>query len=274
MTHGLGIPDEDALNIYADGSSYPNKQRAAGIGIRFVWVNESGNEETEDYSPVGWQKATVDEMEIEACTVALKEARRLFKDMSRFRRVIIFSDSQYVTGNFIKAMNIWPNRAWRGANGAPVENIELWKRLRKEVNTFPVHVKVEWVKGHKTNIHNRTADKLAKESASMPFNRPLSVSDTTRKWSDRKTKRGCVPVEGQEIKIRIISREYMKHAKMYKYRYEVIDPSNKSYKDVDFVRFNHGLNRNKCFLVRLNSDQNNPCIEELIEELDPKDYKY
>lgn len=274
MATGLGIPDEDALNIYTDGSSYPNKQRAAGVGIRFVWMNESGNEETEDYAPVGWQKATVDEMEIEACTVALKEARRLFKDMGRFRRVLIFSDSLYVTNNFVKAMNVWPNRAWRGASGVPVENIGLWKRLRKEVNACPIRVKVEWVKGHKSNVHNRAADKLAKKSASMPFNKPLSISETSRKWSDRKTKRGCVPVTGQEIKIRIISREYKKHAKVYEYRYEVIDPSDRSYKDIDFVRCGQGLSRNKCFLVRLNSDRNNPCIEELIEELDPKDYKY
>lgn len=274
MATGLGIPDEDALNIYTDGSSYPNKQRAAGVGIRFVWMNESGDEETLDFAPVGWQKATVDEMEIEACTVALKEARQFFKDMSRFKRVVIFSDSLYVTGNFVKAMNVWPKRAWRGANGVPVENIELWKKLRKEVNAFPVRPKVEWVKGHKSNVHNRAADKLAKKSASMPFNKPLSVSETTRKWSDRKTKRGCMPVVGQEIKIRIISREYKKRAKVYEYRYEVIDPADKSYKDVDFVRCGQGLSRNKCLLVRLNSDQNNPCIEELIEELDPKDYKY
>lgn len=79
MVTGLGVPDEDALNIYTDGSSYPNKQRVAGVGIRFVWMNESGDEEIEDYAPVGWQKATVDEMEIEACTVALKEARRLLE---------------------------------------------------------------------------------------------------------------------------------------------------------------------------------------------------
>lgn len=274
MTTGLGTPDDDALNIYTDGSSYPNKQRAAGVGIRFVWMNESGDEETEDYAPVGWQKATVDEMEIEACTVALKEARRLFKDMNRFKGVVIFSDSLYVTGNFVKVMHVWPNRAWRGANGVPVENIDLWKRLRKEVDACPIRVKVEWVKGHKSSVHNRAADKLAKKSASMPFNKPLSISETTRKWSDRKTKRGCVPVSGQEIKIRIISREYKRRGKAYEYRYEVIDPADKSYKDVDFVRCGQGLSRNKCFLVRLNADRNNPCIEELIEELDPKDYKY
>ncbi|WP_405241502.1 RNase H family protein [Lentisalinibacter salinarum] len=274
MASGLGIPDEDALNIYTDGSSYPNRQRAAGVGIRFVWVNERGDEETEDYAPVGWQKATIDEMEIEACTVALKEARRLFANLSRFSRVLIFSDSTYVTSNFIKAINIWPKRAWRGATGRPVENIDLWKRLRKEVNACPIRVDVEWVKAHKSNVHNRAADKLAEQSASMPFNRPLSVSETTRKWSGRKTRRGCVPIAGQKLKIRIVSREYKKHSRNYEYRYEVIDPTDQSYQDVDFIRFHEGLSRNKCFLVQLNSDSTNPCIDEIIEELDPADYKY
>ena len=71
MTNGKGTIDEDALNIFTDGSSYPHKQRAAGIGVRYVWVNPEGHEVVEDYSPVGWQQATIDEMEIEACTVAV-----------------------------------------------------------------------------------------------------------------------------------------------------------------------------------------------------------
>lgn len=274
MTSGRGIIDEYALNIFTDGSSYPNRQRAAGVGVRFVWVNDSGDEEVEDYAPIGWRKATIDEMEIEACTVGLKEATRLFPDMKHFRRVLIFSDSIYVIDNFVRAMNVWPKRAWRGANGVPVENIDIWKRLRKEVSACPIRVDVEWVKGHKTNLHNRAADKLAKESASMAYNQPLSVSETTRKWSSRRTKRGSVPAIGQELKIRIVSREYKKHDKSFEYRYEVIDPSDQSFGDVDFVRCRLSLSRNKCLLVRLSSDRSDPRIEEVIEELDPQDFKY
>ena len=273
MISGAGILDEEALNIYTDGSSYPDKQRAAGVGVRFVWVNEAGAEETSDYAPTGWQKATVDEMEIEACTVALTEARRLFPDMGRFRKVLVFSDSMYVTSNFSNAMNVWPTRAWRGANGVPVENIDLWKRLRKAVHACPIRVDVKWVKAHKSNIHNRAADKLAKQSAAMPFNKPLSISQTTKKWSPRKTKRGCVPLQGQEVKIRIISTEHKRYDKAFEYRYEVIDPSDRSFQDVDFVRYDQLLSRNKCLLVRFNSDQRNPRIEEVIAELDPNEYK-
>ncbi len=269
---GSGILDEYALNVYTDGSSYPDKKRAAGVGMRFVWVNEAGLEETSDYAPTGWKKATIDEMEIMACVIALKEARSLFPDMSRFRRLLIFSDSMYVTSNFSNAMNIWPKRAWRGTSGNQVENIDLWKRLRKEVGTCSIRVDVEWVKAHKSNVHNRAADKLAKQSASTPFNKPLSVNHTTRKWSDQKTERGCVPIHGQELKIRIISTEYKKRE--FEYRYEVIDRLDESFGRIDFVRYQLPLSRNKCLAVLLNSDQKDPRIEQVIAELDPSKYKY
>lgn len=274
MTSGLGIIDEEALNIFTDGSSYPHKQRAAGVGVCLVWVNKAGDEEFEEYAPPGWQRATIDEMEIEACTVGLQEANRFLKEKNRFKRVLVFSDSRYVVDNYFKAMNIWPKTRWMGANGMPVENIDIWKRLRKEVNKCPLKVDIEWVKAHKHNVYNKKADNLAKQSAEMPFQKPFSHGDTTKKWSDQSTKRGCIPVVGQEIKIRVISREYKKAAKTYEYRYEVIDPNDQSYKDLDFIYYDEYISRNKCILVRLNNEQNRPYITEVIEELECSEYKY
>ena len=275
MASGLGIIDEYALNIFPDGSSYPKKKRAAGIGICIVWVNESGDEEFEEYAPLGWQSATIDEMEIEACTVGLQEANRYLKNNTNsFNRVLVFSDSSYVVNCFIKAMHVWPKKRWLGANGMPVENIELWKRLRKKVNKCPIRVDIEWVKAHKKNKYNRAANKLAQQSAAMPLNKPFTHSVTTKKWSNRSTKRGCVQVIGQEIKIRIISREYKVKAKTYEYRYEVIGPNDRSFKDLDFVFYDEYLSRNKCFQVRFNSEQQKPFILEIVEELECSKYKY
>jgi len=274
LASGLGIIDEYALNIFTDGSSNPKTKRASGVGVCLVWVNESGDAESEEYAPPGWKNATIDEMEIEACTVGLQEAKRFLKEKNHFKRVLIFSDSRYVVDNFFKAMYIWPSKRWLGANGMPVENLNLWKRLRKEVNKCPIKVNIEWVKAHKSNKYNQAADKLAKQSAEMPFNRPFSHSETTKKWSDRSTKRRCVPVVGQEIKIRIISREYKNKAKTFEYRYEVIDPNDQSYKDLDFVFFDKYLSRNKCFQVLFNNEQQRPFILEVIEELDCSKYKY
>lgn len=274
MRLGKGIIDEDALNIFTDGSSKPMKQRAAGVGVRLVWVNESGDEEIAEYAPIGWQKATIDEMEIEACTVGLQEANRIFKDMKRFNKILIFSDSRYVVDNYSSAMNVWPKKKWLGKNNMPVANIDLWKRLRKEVRKCPIKVDMEWVKAHKGNKHNQAADNLADQSASMPFNKPLSHSETTRKWSDRKTKKGSIPIVGQETKIRIVSREHVKRAKTNQYRYEIIDPEDKSFKDLDFVYCDDFLSRNKCYLVRFNSEQDRPFIVDIIQELDCSTYKY
>jgi hypothetical protein len=113
-----------------------------------------------------------------------------------------------------------------------------------------------------------------KKSAAMPFNKPLSVGQTTRKWSDRKTQRGCVTFDGRAVKIRIISTKYDKYAREYEYRFEVIDREDPSYKGVDFVWYKDLLSRNKCLLVRLNSDQGHPGIDQVLEELNPDDYRY
>lgn len=274
MANGHGVIDEDALNIFTDGSSFPKKKRAAGVGICLVWVNEAGDEEFEEYAPTGWKNATIDEMEIEACTVGMQEANRLLDGRAKFKRVLIFSDSRYVVDNYIKAMKIWPNKRWIGSSGVKVENIELWKRLRKEVNKCPINVDIEWVKAHKGHKYNKAADRLAKQSAEMPFNEPFSHSDTTKKWSNRSTKRGSVAVFGQEIKIRIVSREYKKNTKTFEYRYEVIDPKDKAFKDLDFVFYEEYLSRNKCFKVRFGTDPKRPLILEVIEELECSDYKY
>ncbi len=274
MRTGKGIIDEYALNVFTDGSSFPKKQRAAGVGVCIVWVNENGDEESEEYAPPGWQQATIDEMEIEACIVGLQEAKRFLTQKNDFKRILVFSDSKYVVDNFFKAMHIWPKKKWLGANGMPVENIDLWKRLRKEVSKCPLKVEMEWVKGHKGHKYNRAADKLARQSAEIPFNKPLSHGETTKRWSNRSTRRGCIPVMGQELKIKIVSREYKKKAKVYEYRYEVIDPTDRSFKDLDFVYYDEYLSRNKCIKVRLNNEQRKPFIIEVIEELEYSEYKY
>ena len=275
MANGLGIIDDESLNIFTDGSSFPHRKRDAGVGFVYVWVNESGNEETDEYSPLGWQSSTIDEMEIKACALAIRHTNRIFPDLSRFKKILIFSDSRYVVDNYFKAMNIWPKCGWRkSSNDMTVANIDLWKELRRVVNKCPIRVDIEWVKSHKDNIHNRAANDLARESASMPFNRPLSISGTTRKWSERKTKRGCVQVLGQVTKIRIISWKYLKRDKTFEYRYEIIDPDDRNYKDLDFLYYSDALSRNKCYQVRFNTDQSKPSIDEIIIELECAEYKY
>jgi ribonuclease HI len=82
--------DEGALNIYTDGSSKPTPRRG-GIGIRFIYIDASGEEVVEDLSLAGYLGATSNEMEINACILALKHAPAYLK-MQDFRKIIVFTD--------------------------------------------------------------------------------------------------------------------------------------------------------------------------------------
>jgi ribonuclease HI len=61
---------EDALNIYTDGSSI-SKPRRGGVGIRFIFINSSGDEAVEDFPMSGTKGANSIEMELSACIQAL-----------------------------------------------------------------------------------------------------------------------------------------------------------------------------------------------------------
>lgn len=54
---------EDAINIYTDGSSYSNPRRG-GRGIRYITINETGDEEIEDDCLMGYKEAINNQMEL------------------------------------------------------------------------------------------------------------------------------------------------------------------------------------------------------------------
>ncbi len=54
---------EDAINIYTGGSSYSNPRRG-GIGIRYITINETGDEEIKDDCLMGYKEAINNQMEL------------------------------------------------------------------------------------------------------------------------------------------------------------------------------------------------------------------
>ena len=122
--------DENALNIYTDGSSFQTPRRG-GVGVRFVLVDDQGEEQTIDWSPPGFRSATNNQMELKACTLALQEAKK--RDLARgLSRIVIHTDSTYVRDNYRKAMFEWPMRRWHRRTGAahksanPVQPVTTW----------------------------------------------------------------------------------------------------------------------------------------------------
>ena len=96
--------DENAINVFTDGSSY-SRPRRGGMGMVFVVVGEDGHEVRHDHVPPGYKNATNNQMELQACVEALDFLISRYSpiDVRQFSKIIINTDSRYVVDNFDKA---------------------------------------------------------------------------------------------------------------------------------------------------------------------------
>jgi ribonuclease HI len=260
--------DENALNIYADGSSLPTPRRG-GIGIRYVWVGDDGYEQTDDHAPPGYKAGTNQEMELQACVEALRLVRRGKTGVpcDRFHRILIHSDSRYVVDNFKTALYYWQSHGWQTKDGAPVENAKLWDELLRESSKAGKRVDFTWVKGHKDSEHNKAADRLARKSAGQGVNDPLHVGVVRRKLTTKQVERGSVVARGQLIRIHVIDDRFLPRQKVSRYRYEVTSKSSADFGKVDFVYSEFVLRSGHDYRVRLNSDPRNPRLVRVFGEV-------
>jgi ribonuclease HI len=261
--------DDDALSIYTDGSKYEHPRRG-GIGFRFVWTDDAGKEATHDSDLPGYREATNNQMEIKAAIEALREtvARRSPVELSRFKKVVIYSDSDYLVSGHRSALFSWPREAWMTASGKPVENAELWKELLQVAHNTGKRVDFKWIPGKK-GTHAKAVDKLAKQSAQGHLNEPLVRSRTRRSKSHNQVEIGSVGMEAQTMSIYVRSEKRMAVQRCYRYRYEVVSddsPYSGLVDDMDsyppiFLSAGH------TYSVRVNDDPGNPRIIELLGEL-------
>ena len=258
---------EDALNIYTDGSSLSGPRRG-GVGIRFITVNEDGDEVITDIPTTGYKGATNNQMELLACVVALKEARQNF-NLSAFNSIEIFTDSQYVARNYKTAMFEWAANGWKNREGRPVANADVWKDLVKLIRkTSPLRVNVQWVKGHAKDQHNKAVDKLAKKSAKSILNAPLTVVEVRRKHTHKSVEVGSVEMKGQRLRIRVLTSEYMRVQRVIKYKYEVLAKRSKYFGNVDIIFSREDLRAGHHYEVVVNKNSANPTIIRVLRELE------
>jgi hypothetical protein len=155
--------------------------------------------------------------------------------------------------------------------GPPVQNAELWQDLVRELVRLKKvkRVEIKWATGHSSsNLHNKAADKLAKESAKRPARPQLVPGTVRRKKSTERTEQGSVGMLGQRLKIRIIGADYLKPQKINKYRYEVMSPRSTFYGKVDFAYSEDaGMRPGHVYLVTMNHDQSYPMIAKRLLEI-------
>jgi len=167
----------------------------------------------------------------------------------------------------------WPRTRWFTHSGSPVLNAELWKDLVKciqKIQKMGTRIEIRWVRGHSKSKHNKAADRLARASAMIPFNRPLTHVNVRRKKTDRPVDVGSVGMEGQRVTIRIITSEYLRVQRLWKYKYEVISKRSRYRANVDIIFSKDLLSPGHTYYVRVNSDTNNPRIEKVFREIKPK----
>jgi len=257
--------DEDALNIYTDGSSLSNPRRG-GIGVRFVYVDSNGDEEVKDFDCLGFKGGTNNQMELQACITGLEEAFQ-HPEYDKYDKILVLTDSMYVRNNQNNLKYVWPNNQWNTKDGTPVLNLGLWKTLRKILVSFKKKIKIKWVKGHDKDKHNIAVDKLAKKSARNVFYEPLQKSSVRRKQTDKKTVKGSVGMEGQRLTIRIIETQSVRKG-LFRYRYEVLSKKSIYYKCADWI-FSEILSMRDghTYYARVNKDNKNPQIIKCFREI-------
>src|SRR5690606_26847283 len=100
----------------------------------------------------GSAHTTNNKMELTAAIEALKS-------LPVRARVLLRTDSQYVTKGCTEWRAGWVRKGMRNSKGEPVANADLWKQLWAQADAR--QVKFEWVKGHNGDAGNELADALA-----------------------------------------------------------------------------------------------------------------
>ena len=263
--------DDNALIIYTDGSMFSRPRRQGGIGMRFVWASEDGEEQTDDFSPFGYANADVPQMELKAVIEALKLLLRRDPPVpdELYNKIVVYTDAMYLVDGYPASRTFWPQNDWRTKDGDMVRNPEMWKELARLVNRIDKRFEVRKVKAHKTNPHNNAADKLARASARLPSDQTVSAAKLRRKATSKRLVPGAVPFEGQRMIIHVHKGEYMPVQRCNSYRFSVES------KDVPY----HGevarayalreveLSAGHRYAVRVNGDPKAPRIEEVYMEV-------
>ena len=269
----VDYPEEDALNIYTDGSMLPGPRRG-GTGVIFILINAAGEEEEHVPYLAGYSGATNNQMEIRAPVEALKLAlgRRPPFDPGRYRKIIIFTDSQYVANHYTTAMFTWASNGWVKRNRAPVDNAPDWKELvaliRKAAKAGK-RVEIRWAKGKKS-IRGKAVDKEAKRSAAEAPDRELRPFAVRRKRSRHELERGSVAMEGQRLTIRITKSEAQPLHSLAKYWYEVRSKKSPFHDRRDVIYADPALpiRAGHTYYLRVNEDTANPRIVKLFREVE------
>ena len=140
------------VKVYTDGAARGNPDGPGGYGAVLEYVDGKGQLHTKELSQ-GYTKTTNNRMELMAVIAGLEA-------LNLPCTVEVYSDSQYVVNAFNQHwVDGWIKKGWKTADGSPVKNADLWKKLYEAAK--PHDIEWVWVKGHDGIEGNERADFLA-----------------------------------------------------------------------------------------------------------------
>jgi ribonuclease HI len=89
-------------------------------------------------------------------------------------RILIVTDSEYVSKGINEWLPVWREQRWRRGSGRrkkTIENLDLWQRLDEFLQRH--QVTCEWVRSHCGHPENEECDRLARQAAEE-LNRELT----------------------------------------------------------------------------------------------------
>jgi ribonuclease HI len=267
----LQLPETRTLLIYADGSVGSNN--LGGVGIRIIHIDSHGDEVLHDASSSGYRNVTSCQIEIIACRDALQEVIRQKLNID-IDRVVIMTDSKYVSDHYQSAMFQWKRNGWRRSTGRPIPDAHLWKELLLQIKSFNrnrIFVDIQWVHGHHKDEHNRAVDQIAKKMTRLPLqkipkNEAVSIFVPKRIISSRKMEIGCVEMKGQRISVKILAVDLLKPQNIWRYQYQVLTKCSPYCDCIDQIFSRDSLDVDKSYLIKVNSVTKNPEIIKVYRE--------
>ena len=141
--------------IYIDGACVGNPGPGGWAVIILL-----KNEKKEIFG--GEELTTNNRMELTAAIKALEYCAEHEQNEPSLKLLKIFTDSSYVKDGITVWIHKWEKNNWKTANKKDVKNIDLWKKLKKLIESKEVDW--QWIKGHSNDPMNDLADKLAKKA--------------------------------------------------------------------------------------------------------------
>lgn len=147
----------DCVEIFTDGACRGNP----GPGGWGALLRYKGKEKNIYGAEL---ETTNNRMELTAAIMGLKA-------LTRFTKVIVTTDSTYVSKGITEWLPGWQKRGWKTADKKPVKNMDLWQALAEQIKCHQVTWR--WVKGHSGHPENDRADALANQAIDELLSLPI-----------------------------------------------------------------------------------------------------